>query len=100
MHLKRLLLSAALLVGLLVAAPTSALAYGGPTKVFEVTASANCNNPASPLCQPFPDGFGVGGAWGWFELDNTGLADGTFTFCAHGAPAGHINLSEIGRAHV
>ena len=85
-------------VGLLAAAAPAG-AYG-TGKIYEVTYSANCDNPSSPLCAPFPAGFGLGGAWGWFEIDGSspnatsGTADGTATFCSHGSPAFHANLTD------
>jgi hypothetical protein len=91
--------SAVTLVGLLASvAPASAYGSG---KIYELTYSANCDNPSSPLCAPFPAGFGLGGAWGWFEIDGSsptatsGTADGTVTFCSHGSPAFHFNPSDI-----
>jgi hypothetical protein len=83
----------------LAASVAPASAYGS-AKIYELTYSANCDNPSSALCAPFPAGFGLGGAWGWFEVDGSsstaasGTADGTATFCAHASPAFHINLSD------
>ena len=76
----------------------------GVGHLFQLTYSANCDNPSVPLCAAPPAGFGLGGAWGWIELDGSagatsGTADATLTFCTHrtaGQPTGafHVNLSD------
>jgi hypothetical protein len=81
----------ALLVTLVPAAVIAATAGGlfgtsvaqayGPTHVYQLTYSLNCDNAASPLCAP--DAFGLGGAWGWIEPDSDGTADVQATFCGH-----------------
>src|SRR5690242_5538433 len=70
----------------------AAHAYG-KDHVYQLTFSLNCDNKNSPLCAP--DGFGLGGAWGWAEPDADGMADATVTFCGHGQGGGgafHENL--------
>jgi len=49
-------------------------AYGN-TAIWQIGVSFNCNNPS--FCE------GLGGAWGWIELDSGGVGDATFTDCAH-----------------
>lgn len=78
----------------LVAAPGTALAYGSADQpVAQVEVSANCDNPAFPLCAPFPDGVGTGGIWYWVELDANGTGDLAGAGCGHtvggvGGPGG------------
>ena len=69
-----------------------AWAYG-TDHLYQVTISANCQNQT--ICNPEP--FGVGGAWGWIELDSgagavAGLqsADGQMAF------QGHSNSTALG----
>lgn len=64
------------------AAP-AAQAYG-KDHVYQLTFSLNCDNKSSPYCAAPPNGFGLGGAWGWIEPDSDGMADATATFCSHG----------------
>jgi hypothetical protein len=60
---------------------TSVAQAYGPTHVYQLTYSLNCDNSASPLCAP--TAFGLGGAWGWIEPDSDGTADAQATFCSH-----------------
>jgi hypothetical protein len=73
---------------------TGAGAYGAADQpVAQVEISANCTNPAFPLCAPEDQGgVGLGGVWTWAELDSdTGQAtvadpspiDATIAFCGH-----------------
>lgn len=85
--------------GLALISQSGAFAYG-TYHLYELTYSANCDNPTSPICSPAE--FGLGGAWGWIELDGapgarSGYADATLTQCSHqtaGFPNGafHVNL--------
>jgi hypothetical protein len=59
----------------------AAHAYG-TDHVYQLTYSLNCTDKNSPLCAP--DVFGLGGAWGWIEPNNDGMADAAITFCSHG----------------
>jgi hypothetical protein len=87
--------------GLGMTSQSAAFAYG-TNHLYELTFSANCDNPAVPLCSP--SGFGLGGTWGWIEIDGTwgatsGYADATITQCSHQTPglpnrAFHTNLSD------
>jgi hypothetical protein len=65
----------------------SALAYGHADQpIAQVEISANCDNPAFPMCQEV----GLGGIWAWAELDTaggtgtSGTMDYTISFCQHG----------------
>jgi hypothetical protein len=64
---------------------SSAAAYGNDA-VYQIEFSANCNDPANPLCAPPPDGFGLGGIWVWAALDADHTGDATVAFCVHGLP--------------
>ncbi len=49
-------------------------AYGN-TAVYQITFSLNCMNET--LCQPSASNpFGIGGFWGWIELDANATGDG------------------------
>lgn len=69
---------------------STAAAYGSAAQ-WQITISANCNNPS--LC-----GGGGGGFWVWAEFDNDGTGDATVTGCGHLVPAhgiagaDHINI--------
>lgn len=89
-------------IGAVVVAAASALAIGAPAAhaygtdhVYQLTFSLNCDNKTSPLCTP--DAFGLGGAWGWIEVDSTD-ADATLTVCSHQpgqTGASHENLDGV-----
>jgi hypothetical protein len=89
-------------MGAVLVAAVSAVAIGapaaqayGPAHVYQLTFSLNCDNKSSPLCAP--NAFGLGGAWGWIEVDPTD-ADATLTFCSHQpgqTGAGHVNLDAL-----
>ena len=79
---------------------TPAQAYG-TDHLYQLTFSLNCNNRSSDLCSS--KGFGLGGLWGWIELDGksrsatSGEADGEVTFCSHSSGqqgAFHMKLDE------
>lgn len=92
----RLTLPMVALVGMFVATSPAAHAYG-TDHVYQLTFSLNCDAKGSPACLPPPDGFGLGGAWGWIEPDTDG-ADATLTFCSHSqGPSGafHENLDGV-----
>lgn len=94
----RVLLGLLLAVAGIAVAPVAASAYGN-SAVYQLTFSLNCDNPSVPLCAPPPTSFGLGGTWGWIELDNTQTYDATLTFCGHqnpGQPNGafHVNISD------
>jgi hypothetical protein len=93
----RLLLGVGLAVVGMAVAPVAASAYGN-SAVYQLTFSLNCDNPSYPLCSS-TNGVGLGGTWGWIELDNTGTYDATMTFCGHqnpGQPNGafHVNVKD------
>jgi hypothetical protein len=76
--------------GVTTALPAGAYGNDGHLDVYQIGISFNCNNKA------FCESQGLGGFWGWAELDhnpatgaNTG--DAEFAFCAHGTfnGAGH-----------
>lgn len=82
--MKRLLLvvaalgAAASLIGV-----SSARAYGGKAS-FQVGFAFNCDNKTSPICTtPPPQGFGLGGEWGWYAFAGDGTFDAQITFCSH-----------------
>jgi hypothetical protein len=81
----RLLAAAAIVtvVAIGVAAP-SAAAYGRADQPLrQIEFSANCNNPAFPLCAPAPAGFGLGGIWLWIEIDANQTGDVAGAGCGH-----------------
>lgn len=98
--MKYRVLAAILMAGAIVAfSAGSALAYG-PTHVYEGTFSFNCMNKT--LCQASPSNpFGIGGFWGWIELDAGGTGDGEGQFQGHGNanPAlngsGHVTFDDL-----
>lgn len=86
-------LAVALVAAVGLAAP-AAHAYGRD-HVYQLTFSLNCDNKSSPLCTP--NAFGLGGVWGWIEVDSTD-ADATVTFCSHASGqtgASHENLNGL-----
>lgn len=97
---KRRILAAILIAGAIVAfSAGNALAYG-PTHVYEGTFSFNCMNKT--LCQASPSNpFGIGGFWGWIELDAGGTGDGEAQFQGHdnANPAlngsGHVTFADL-----
>jgi hypothetical protein len=80
----RLLLAAGLLTAAsLGAAAPGVAAYGQADQpLAQIEFSANCNNPASPICSP-ETGFGLGGIWLWIEIDAGGTADIAGSACGH-----------------
>lgn len=69
----------------------TASAYGGKA-AYQVGFSFNCDNQSSPFCSP--EGFGLGGEWGWYAFNNDGTFDAQITFCSHGQGqngAGHAS---------
>ena len=72
----------------------SASAEYGPTAVYQVTLSFNCNNPS------FCGSDGLGGFWGWAVFNNDGTADAELTGCGHirgvGGGAGHMSVDASG----
>jgi hypothetical protein len=78
-------------LGLSVATAGSASATYGPLAQYQVTISANCNNPDPSVC---PDG--LGGEWGWAVFNSDGTGDLQATFCFHllgmGGGAGHADV--------
>ena len=76
---------AALLAVLGVATSASgALAYGrADHPLAQIELSANCNNPAFPLCYEPPAGVGLGGLWLWIEIDAGGTGDVAGAGCGH-----------------
>ena len=58
-------------------------AYGAADQpLAQIEFSANCNNPAYPLCSHV---FGVGGIWVWIEVDAGGSGDIAGSQCGRGA---------------
>jgi hypothetical protein len=96
---KRALLSLLVAAGLAgsatVATALGAAAYG-PTAVYQIGASFNCDNPGSAgvvFCtNPQTGAVELGGDWGWVELDGaarsstSGTGDIVITFCGHSVP--------------
>jgi hypothetical protein len=87
----RLLIPAAVLATASVGAgSSSALAYGnggGAVQLFQVTISANCDNPA--VC----GADNLGGFWAWGEFDQGGAFDAELTGCGHLQKAGAPDLA-------
>lgn len=80
--------------GALVVGASSAAAYG-PDHVYQLTFSLNCDNKGSELCAP--QNFGLGGFWGWIELDSDGSYDAQVTGCNHltgTQGASHASISD------
>ena len=93
----RTLLIATLAVGALaLAATTNASAYG-PDHVYQLTFSLNCDNKSSPLCTP--QVFGLGGFWGWAELDGSSLAATSGTYDAQFTGCNHLTGTQAGAQH-
>jgi hypothetical protein len=68
------------IVGGVAAAP----AHGAAEEpLAQIEFSGNCNNAGSPLCQPPPSGFGLGGIWLWIEIDAGGTGDVAGAGCGH-----------------
>ncbi len=69
---------------------------GGNVQLYQVTASANCNNP--DICVP-PLVQGLGGFWAWavFNQDNT--FDAEVTFCDHMSTPAGPGLAGAGHVH-
>jgi hypothetical protein len=87
--------TAAVCLGLTGATPAAAAGQGGygPTHVYEIEASFNCDNPS--VC-----GGGGGGMWGWIALNGTiagGTGDYEVTDCFHttggGGSAGAVHMA-------
>ena len=83
----------ALAISAAMAAAAIPVAAYGTDHLYQVTLSVNCQNVT--ICNPEP--FGVGGGWGWIELDSgagslPGLqsADGQLAF------QGHSNSTALG----
>ena len=74
-------------LGLLLAVAFSpaqtAHAYGA-SAVWQIGFAYNCTNTGAGVCP-----FGLGGSWGWIELDRDGTGDAELTQCSHfiGGPA-------------
>lgn len=102
-RLKRSLLvlasSSALAVALTGAGSANVAAYGSDA-IYQITFSFNCNN--ADFCQPSPENpFGLGGFWGWIELDGTpGATSGTdgdlvAEGCSHNPPTGPTGADHV-----
>jgi hypothetical protein len=76
------ILALAIATAALVTGPiTHAHAYGS-NAVYQITMSFNCQNKT--LCQASPSNpFGIGGGWGWIELDSGGTGDIQFEGQGH-----------------
>lgn len=86
--------AAAVFLGLAAAIPAAA-DYGnskGNVQLYQVTASANCNNP--DLC-----GDMLGGFWAWGVFNKDGSFDAEVTFCSHISRPGGPFLAGAGHAH-
>ena len=93
--LRATLLAAGLAAASLAAGAPSVAAYGAADHpLAQIEFSANCNNPTFFLCQPFPQGFGLGGVWVWIEIDANATGDIAGAGCGHirgvGGGAGSI----------
>jgi hypothetical protein len=92
---RRLLVFLAGVAAVLALSAPPAQAYGGGANhdMWQIGVSFNCNN--SSFCQEM----GLGGFWGWAELDRSATqtwGDAEFAFCFHttgggGAGAGHTS---------
>ncbi len=68
---------------------TGALAYGNRA-VYQIGLSFNCQNRA--LCVASPQNpFGIGGGWGWIELDPNGTGDIAFEGQGHDNVQPYLN---------
>jgi len=68
------------------AGATPAAGYGN-TAIYQIEFSLNCVDKDA-VCASI---FGLGGLWGWIELDQGGTGDAAIAFCAHaltGVPHG------------
>jgi hypothetical protein len=82
------------------AAAPAAADYGnsnGNVQLYQVTVSANCNNP--DLCVP-PLADGLGGFWAWAVFNQDGSFDGEVAFCDHMSTPAGPGLAGGGHAHV
>jgi hypothetical protein len=100
-HVRALGLTAALVaVWAIGGAAPAAADYGnsgGNVQLYQVTASANCNNP--DVCVP-PLVAELGGFWAWGVFNADGTFDAEITFCGHlDTPAGPF-LAGAGHEHV
>jgi hypothetical protein len=84
--MKHIWLSLIATIALLALVGTSTANAYGNNAVYQIAFSGNCDNPASPVCAPPPNGFGLGGFWVWIVLDNDGTGDVAGAFCQHGLP--------------
>jgi hypothetical protein len=60
---------------------TTAAAYGN-TAIYQIEFSLNCVDKNAQCVSIF----GLGGFWGWIELDQGGTGDAAVSGCAHGLP--------------
>ncbi len=68
---------------------TGALAYGNQA-VYQIGLSFNCQNQA--LCVASAQNpFGIGGGWGWIELDQDGTGDVAFEGQGHNNAQSYLN---------
>jgi hypothetical protein len=93
--IRAVFLAAALATASLGVAASSVSAYGAADHpLAQIEFSANCNNPSFPMCQPPPNGFGLGGVWVWIEIDANQTGDIAGAGCGHirgvGGGAGSI----------
>ena len=86
-----LLATLGMALGVSVATAGGASATYGPLAQYQVTLSANCNNPDPSVC---PNG--TGGMWGWAVFNSNGTGDLQATECFHllgfGGGAGHSDV--------
>jgi hypothetical protein len=92
----RALLTAGLTVGILALSVGNAAAYG-PDHVYQLTFALNCDNKTSQLCTP--QVFGLGGFWGWIELDGTSTAATSGTYDAQFTGCNHLTGTQAGASH-
>ncbi len=85
-----LVASLALAFGVSTSTATPVAAYGNDA-IYQIEFSLNCNDRTDPFCT---DRVGLGGLWGWIEVDSDGFADVELTGCSHGfdtAPYGRAD---------
>jgi hypothetical protein len=82
---------AALALALGPALASSSRAAYGPTALYQIAFSFNCNNPSA--CGP-----NLGGFWGWAAVNSDGTADAQLTECSHfqgsGPAAGALHFAQ------
>jgi hypothetical protein len=92
----RALLASALTAGVLMLGVGNAAAYG-PDHLYQLTFSLNCDNKSSQLCTP--QVFGLGGFWGWIEIDGASASATSGTYDAQVTGCNHLTGTQPGAQH-